>query len=150
NRGWAWGRPNAARLELRFDPPLPAVYFEQGRKSEIRAMFYWGEVPSGLRHYTATLTLSGDIDIAPTITEKFGLRDTMACPIDVIDWRGAPVAFLFPNAAKKPEGKHVFLPTADGHLSFADGTAVRFWGTNLVAYALLATPREKVKHQAQR
>jgi hypothetical protein len=23
NRGWAWGRPNAARLELRFDPPFP-------------------------------------------------------------------------------------------------------------------------------
>jgi len=30
-----WGKKS--RAEMRFDPPLPAVYFESGRKTEIRA-----------------------------------------------------------------------------------------------------------------
>ena len=151
NRGWSWGRPDATRIELRFDPALPRVYFEPlSGKSEIRAMFYNGEVPPGQRHYTATLALSGDIEIVPTVTEKFGLKDASAWPADVVDWQASPVDLSFLNAAEKPAGKRGFLTAAHGRLVFADGTAARFWGTNLVAYALFATPREAVKHQAHR
>src|SRR5262249_14546811 len=35
-------------------------------------------------------------------------------------------------------------------LVFDDGTPVRFWGTNLAAYALFGTDRENVKLQARR
>jgi hypothetical protein len=150
NSGWTWGRSSAATLELRFDPPLPAVYFEQGRKSEIRALFYKGEIPSGSRHYTATLTLSGDIAVGPTVTEQFALKDPNAWPTDIVDWKRAPVDLSFLNAAQKPAGKHGFLTAANGHLSFADGTPARFWGTNLTAYALFGTTRDAVKLQAHR
>ena len=51
NRGWVWGRAKGSRVEMRFDPPLAKVYFEGGRKSEIRAFFYNGEVPQGLRRH---------------------------------------------------------------------------------------------------
>src|SRR5262245_52333234 len=67
NRGWAWGKAGGARMEMRFDPPLATVYFERGQKSEIRAYFYFREVPQGQRRYAATLTLSGGTTIGPTL-----------------------------------------------------------------------------------
>ncbi len=33
---------------------------------------------------------------------------------------------------EKPAGTHGFVQVKDGHLAFADGTRVRFWGTDLV------------------
>ena len=49
NRGWAWGREGGNRVEMRFDPPMAAVYLERGQKSQVRAFFYKGEVPQGRR-----------------------------------------------------------------------------------------------------
>ena len=49
--GWSWGKQGGPRIEMRFDPPLEAVYFERGQKSEIRAFFYQGQVREGERHY---------------------------------------------------------------------------------------------------
>ena len=34
NRGWAWGHRAGPRVEMRFDPPLAALHFERGRKSD--------------------------------------------------------------------------------------------------------------------
>jgi hypothetical protein len=51
NRAWRWGRPGATQREMRFDPPIASVYFERGRKSEVRAFFYAGDVAQGQRHY---------------------------------------------------------------------------------------------------
>ena len=45
NEGWAWGRSDGTRVEMRFDPPLASVYFEGGNKSDIRAFFYRGKLP---------------------------------------------------------------------------------------------------------
>ena len=78
NRGWSWGRRDGTRVEMRFDPPMASVYFERGNKSEIRAFFYKGEVPEGRRHYVATLNVSGDVEVGPTIAERFGLDDEPA------------------------------------------------------------------------
>src|SRR5262249_13274564 len=72
NRGWAGGKAGGPRMELRFDPPLAAVYFERGQKNEVRAYFYHNAVPEGQRRYTATLTLAGDFAIGPTLVERYG------------------------------------------------------------------------------
>ena len=37
----------ALEIEMRFDPPVAAVYFERGNKSEIRAFFYKGRSARG-------------------------------------------------------------------------------------------------------
>jgi len=149
NRGWQWGPAGGSRLEMRFDPPVASVNFE-GKKSEIRAYFYHGEIPKGQQHYSATLTLSGDITVGPSIAERFGLDDATTWPTDILDPNTAPVDLSFLNAPDKPAGKHGFLKAADGRLIFDDGTPVRFWGTNLTAYALFSTDRENVKRQARR
>src|SRR5665213_12160 len=149
NRGWTWGK-EGRRIEMRFDPPLASVYFEQGQKNQIRAFFYKGEIPKGPRHYVATLDVSGDVAIGPTIAERFGLENQALWPIDLLDWKTAPVDLSFLNAPERPAGKHGFLNTAQDRLVFEDGTPVRFWGTNLTAYTLFATSRENVRLQARR
>ena len=150
NRGWAWGRKGGSRVEMRFDPRMASVYFEQGRKSEVRAFFYKGEIPQGQRRHTATLSVSGDMAIGPTTAERFGLDDHTAWPADILDWKTSPVDLSFLNAPEKPAGKHGFLKVIKDKLVFEDGTPVRFWGTNLTAYTLFGTTRENVKQQARR
>jgi hypothetical protein len=150
NRGWTWGRAGRDRLEMRFDPPLSSVYFERGQRSDVRAFFYAGAVPQGHHHYVATLSLYGDMAIAPTTAERFGLGDNRTWATDILDSRKAPVDLSFLNAPEKPAGKHGFLRADGGKLIFQDGTGVRFWGTNLTAYALFATTRENVRLQAHR
>ena len=150
SRGWSWGRPGGTQVEMRFDPPLAAVYFERGQRSEIRAMFYKDVVPQGRRDFVATLTVSGGASIVPTVAERFGLDDA-AWPINILDWATSPVDLSFLNAAEKPAGKHGFLKTVGDKLVFSDGTPARFWGTNIAAYALFATnSQEAVKRQARR
>lgn len=150
DRGWSWGRSDGTRVEMRFDPPMASVYFEQGNKSDIRAFFYKGEVPAGNRHFVVTLNVSGDVAFGPTIAERFGLDNTTAWPTDTLNWKTAPVDLSFLNALEKPAGKHGLLAANDGKLVFADGTPGRFWGTNLTAYALFGTTSEEVKRQAHR
>jgi hypothetical protein len=151
NSGWTWGRMGANHLEMRFDPPVASVYFERGQKSEIRAFFYQGEVPQGQRRYIATLTISDDMTIGPTVAERFGLDDYTAWPTDILDWSTAPVDLSFLNEPEKPAGKRGFLKAEKNSLVFDDGTPVRFWGTNLTAYTLFGTiRRDDVKRQARR
>jgi hypothetical protein len=150
NCGWSWGKSEAARVEMRFDPPAAAVYFERGNKSDIKVFFYKGEVPEGHRHYVATLTVSGDVALGPTAEERFGLDNVSTWPAEILDWRTAPVDLSFLNAPEKPAGKHGFLTVDKDKLVFKDGTPIRFWGTNLTANALFATTRENVRLQAHR
>ncbi|NJL50778.1 MAG: cellulase family glycosylhydrolase, partial [Blastochloris sp.] len=155
NRGWRWGRANGSRLEMRFEPPLATVYFERGQKSEVRALFYKGEVPQGRLHHTATLTLSDDMTIGPNVAERFGLDDPTKWPTSILNWPIAPwtispVDLSFLNDPEKPAGRHGFLRAAKDALVFEDGTPARFWGTNLTASALFRTDRDNVRRQARR
>lgn len=150
NQGWAWGRPGGSRVEMRFEPPLAVVFFERGRKDEIRAYFYKDGIPAGRRHYMATLTVSRDMAIGPTTSERFDPIDLAAWTPDILDWKTSPVDLSFLNAPEKPAGKRGFLKAIKGKLVFEDGTTARFWGTNLTAYTLFGTSKENAKQQARR
>jgi hypothetical protein len=63
----------------------------------------------------------------PTAREKFGSDDSTAWPANILDWNISSV-----------------------DLSFLNATVVRFWGTNLTAYSLFGTSKDKVKTQAHR
>lgn len=150
NRGWVWGKEGGSRIEMRFEPALAALYFERGRKEEIRAFFYSGNIPKGKRHYKASLSLSGDMAIQPSLSERFGIEDISAWPEDTLDWNSSPVDLSFLNAQEKPAGKRGFVKARGDQLVFEDGTPARFWGTNLTAAALFGTPGEAVRQQARR
>jgi hypothetical protein len=150
NRGWAWGRAGGSRAEMIFDPPLTSVHFEQGRKSEVRAFFYSGAVPQGQRRHVATLRISGDMAIGPTVDERFGAEQRASWLTNILDWKASPIDLSFLNAPEKPAGKRGFLKVTSDRLVFEDGARARFWGTNLTSYALFATTPENVKYQARR
>lgn len=150
NRGWAWGREGASRLEMRFEPALASAYFERGNKNELRAFLYQGTVPQGLQRRVATLSISGDMAIVPTTGERLGLANPKDWPLDNLDWQTSPVDLSFLNEPEKPAGRRGFVRAAGGRLVFADGTPARFWGTNLTAAALFGTTREATRVQAKR
>ncbi|WP_313299817.1 glycosyl hydrolase family 5 [Pseudomonas sp.] len=151
NRGWAWGKnPQGPRVEMRFDRALAKVYFERGDSSEVRTFFYSDPIEPGRQQIKAQLSVTGDIDIGPTTSERFGMADPSNWPDDQLNWRTAPVDLSFLNAAEKPAGKRGFVKADGEQLRFADGTVARFWGTNVSAYALFRTPDEEIKQQAKR
>jgi Cellulase (glycosyl hydrolase family 5) len=156
NSGWAWGRRDGTRIEMRFDPPMASVFFERGAKSEIRAFFYRGEVPQGRKRHVATVTLSSDFTIAPAITERYGSDNASSWPTGLLfdwsiaPWNISPVDLSFLNAAERPAGKRGFVRSVEDALVFEDGTPARFWGTNITAYALFLTGRDNVRLQARR
>ncbi|CAM4061916.1 Cellulase, glycosyl hydrolase family 5 [Pseudomonas reidholzensis] len=151
NRGWSWGgSAQGRRIEMRFDPPLARVFFERGDASELRAFFYKDPILPGRQQIKAVLNVTGDISLAPTASERFGLTDPTRWPDDQIDYRTAPVDLSFLNAEEKPAGKRGFVKAVGEQLMFADNTPARFWGTNMSAYAIFSSSDEEIKLQAKR
>jgi hypothetical protein len=150
NKGWAWGDAQGRRIEMRFEPALANVFLEPGDGSEVRAFFYKNAIKPGQQHFKATLSVSGDVALGPTTSERFGLVDPKTWPTDKIDWRTSPVDLAFLNATEKPAGKRGFIKASGEQLKFADDTPARFWGTNVSAYTLFSTPDEEIKLQAKR
>ncbi len=90
------------------------------------------------------------VPIARTQAERSGGVDPALWPMTTADWRTAPVDLSFMNATEVPAGKRGFVRAVGDKLQFADGAQVRFWGTNITAYALFTTPKDAVRAQAKR
>ena len=150
NSGWTWGNTQSRQIEMRFEPPLASAYFEMGNKAQLRAFFIKDSISPGTKTFKATLTVTGDITLGQTTTERFGLVDPKTWPSDKIDWKTSPVDLSFLNAQEKPAGKRGFVKASGERLLFADNTPARFWGTNLSAYTLFSTPDDVIKQQARR
>ena len=150
NRGWTWGNAKTRQITLRFEPALASVYFERGNKAQLRAFFIKDSIAAGIKNVKATLTVTGDMAIGPTATERFGLANPKTWPSDNLDWKTSPVDLSFLNEAEKPAGKRGFVKAAGAQLLFNDNTPARFWGTNLSAYTLFHTPFDVVRQQARR
>lgn len=147
--GWSWGK-GSNRIEMRFKPKLPDIHFEPGNKRDLRAYFFSENISPGKVRYTATLSLPENIPAMPTISERFGPENIQEWPRDIMDWKTSPVDLSFLNERERPAGKHGFLKAKGDQLVFEDGTQVRFWGTNLSAYALFHTPKDMAKVHAKR
>jgi hypothetical protein len=98
----------------------------------------------------ATLSISDDVAISPTMPEQFGPDDPTQWPLDVVDWQQSPVDLSFLNDPERPAGKRGFVRSAKGRPEFEDGTPARFWGTNLTAASLFRTDLINIKRQARR
>jgi len=150
NAGWRWNTATGAKIEMRFEPALDEVTLERRRGLEIRGFFYSGSVPKGERRYRATLTVSGNAEVAETTAERFGIADHRQWPNDILDLRTSPVDLAFLNDGERPAGHRGFVKAEDDQLVFEDGTPARFWGTNLTAAAIFRTSRDGVRVQARR
>lgn len=134
-------------VEVKFDPPCPVAF-----DNAMRVVLAADTFPKGKRSVTLTLTFPEDVGflVKPADLEKF--TKTPAGPdwfpfqpsktvtpgvIDMTDW------------LDRPAGKRGGVRMVKDRFAFADGTPVKFWGTNL-SYTASAPDRETADFTAAR
>lgn len=149
NAGWSWGT-GRAKIEMRFVPAAASVYFERGRKDEVRVFFFKDRIRVGKLSHVATLSVPEHFATRPPRSERFRLLEASRWPAIEPDLNSSSVDLSFLNAGEKPAGRRGFVSAKGDALVFEDGTVARFWGTNLSAQAIFSTPKERVRQQARR
>jgi len=144
--GWAWEPVPGREITLRSEPKPAKVAPEYG----VRVFFLADGVEPGVRTFRMTLTLPEGASRAPTPDERYEPEDPPRWNSGAFAWDSSPVDLRFLNAADRPAGSRGRVRAEGGRLVLGDGTPARFWGANLAAYALFATPREVVPLQARR
>ena len=149
NRGWRWGRDGGPQEEVRFDPPLAALYVEKGSRSQLRAFFFQDKVPPGELKVHATWRYKG-VELVAPLQGRLGGGDPANWPIDGLGADGPVPDWSFLNADGKPAGRHEPVRADKGQLVFGDGKpAPASWSANVTSYALFAMPHGDVPAQAK-
>jgi len=147
NRGWRWELAPGQAIEVAFEGDPVNAYFERGNQGRVRAFLVNEREEAGTgRRVRMTITLPEGARRKPTVEERYG-------PVDLAGWQKnlllpgkSPVDLRFLN--HKP-GAHGFVRANGDRLEFEDGTPARFWGINVMAYALFA-PNEQIEVHARR
>jgi hypothetical protein len=149
--------PVAAKAELaldrggtvgvQFDPPCPVAF-----DNALRVVLAADSFPKGKRSVTVTLTFPEDVAllVKPADLEKFAKspagpdwfpftpsKTVVPGAIDMTDW------------LDRPAGKHGGVRMVKDRFAFADGTPIKFWGTNL-SYSANAPERDAADFTAAR
>tara|TARA_R110002096_G_scaffold416576_2_gene619437 strand:+ start:278312 stop:280900 length:2589 start_codon:yes stop_codon:yes gene_type:complete len=151
NTGWMLSNfEDCDPISIRFDRPIANIYFERNNPRQIRAFFYEKTITAGSEEYQMSVSLPFDGKIEPTLTEKMGAPPDLTWTKDILHWAYSPVDLSFLNAKEIPAGKRGFMKTDGESLVFEDGTKVKFWGTNIIAYAIFLTSPSEITNQAKR
>lgn len=148
--GWRWGKPGGPELEFKFDKPLAAVYFEGGRPNEIRLMFYQGKVNPGPSRWRASLKLSGGSRLELPLAERVAPIDDRWSTVSQLSGEEWPIDLRFLNASDRPAGQRGRIQVRGEQFVYPDGSPVRFWGTNISAYALFNTSEGYVRAESRK
>ncbi len=147
--GWTWTTPSGQTVEVTFSPALADLYFEQGYKGKIRAMFFTG-IAQGVQSTTMTVKTSQAVAFTAPIDTKYAPANAATWHKNILPTNTSPVDLSFLNENDLPAGKHGFVVTNKDQLEFEDGTPAKFWGTNVQAYALFSSTDEEIKRHAKR
>ena len=127
-------------VEITIDPPRP-VSFDR----DIRLMLASGVYKQGKRSITLTLTFPTEVAFLATKADMDRLSETLAGD----DWFAfkptndtSPTAISMNDWLDKPAGAHGGVRMVGDRFEFANGKAVKFWGTNL-SYGGACAPRKK-------
>ena len=149
NEGWSWTTPTGKTIEVTFAPALADLYFEGGYKGIIRAMFFTG-ITTGLQSTTMTVTTSQAVSFTAPIDTKYAAPDPATWHKNILPTNTSPIDLSFLNENDLPAGKHGFVVAKKDTLEFEDGTPVKFWGTNVQAFALFSSTDEDIRIHAKR
>ncbi len=147
--GWHWPVGGGQELMVRFDKPLPKLFFDHDKKNEIRTFFIGDRFRQGRGRIGLTVFLPEGGQICATDAERYS-RPEASWFRDALRWDTSPVDLSFLNADDRPAGRHGFVKADGDRLVFEDGSPARFWGANLAGPVLFGTPRENVPRQARR
>lgn len=146
-KGWQWDTPSGNTITVTFEPQPASVYFERNQKNQIRVLFFNG-IQAGLETTEMVVHISPKVKIVEPVLLKYGNSDKRLWYPNGLSPDYSPVDLSFLN--DKPAGTHGFIKAEGDKLVFEDGTEGKFWGANLMAYALFTTKDEDVKKHAQR
>ncbi len=150
NAGFSWEVADGETVTVRFDPPLPRVYFERGRKEQIRAFLLGPGAKAGNHVITMRVELPGDGAVLPSNGERYASGGKARWHPSTVDWDGMPVDLRYLNDGHRPAGVHGRVEVDGDTLAFADGTPARFWGTNVTAFSLYNADRDTIAATARR
>ncbi len=155
NEGFVWRLPAEAsgkldgtdstdqEVKVVFSPGVKDVFFENGNKNRIRAFLVTPATSSGTDQIRMTVTFPAGTRRKPSEEEEYGPVDTARWLRNVFPSPHVPVDLSTLN--HRP-GAHGFLRSVGGRLQFEDGTPARFWGVNMMAYALFSTNQQISMH----
>lgn len=149
NKGWRWQLADGRTMEVTFTPALAKLYFEQNQKNQIRA-FFFGSVNKGSEKTAMQVSFDKKVTVGGVASAKYGDFDLKSWQRNILPEKVSPIDLSFLNKNDMPAGKHGFIKAKGDKLVFKDGTPVKFWGGNLMAYALLSTSDVDIKAQAKR
>jgi hypothetical protein len=136
-------------LSVRFDEPPPAIRFEQADGRKVRVYLVGKSITPGTTRHRMTIRLPEGAREQPALASRYGAEDPTGWPV-TLDWDTIPVDLRFLNADDRPAGARGPIRVEGDHFVRADGTPVRFWGTNVVAYALFSEDKAAIANQAKR
>jgi len=146
-KGFRWTM-GSDEVSVGFEPAAASVYFEQNDKSHIRSLLVGKRVEPGTHTVTMRVRLPKGGVVRQSVDEKYGKDDRSTWYPAVLKPEKWPIDVSFLN--EKPAGKHGRVKADGERLVFEDGTAARFWGINVQAYALFASKKEDIETQAKR
>lgn len=147
--GVRWPVGDGETVTVRFEPPLPRLFFEQGRPTQIRAHLLGPDTEPGTHVVTMRVELPAGGAVEASLAERYAAGTAPWFPA-TFDWDAVPVDLRRLNDGHRPAGVHGRIEVRGDRLVFADGTPARLWGTNVVAYSLYHADRETVAAQARR
>lgn len=147
NSGWTWEIEPGKSVVVRFSPNVASVYFERGKRSKIRAMFFRKKVSPGTKQIKMQVTFPADTNIAD-IRKIYAPDDSTSWLTDALkpDQSFIDLSYLNDSTA----GQHGFVRAEGERLIFEDGTEALFFGANIQAYSLFIRDKALIKKHAQR
>ncbi|MBC8069458.1 MAG: glycosyl hydrolase family 5 [Deltaproteobacteria bacterium] len=135
------------RLELALGGDALGFVREPSAPGRVRAILVAGDMKAGSRRATLSIRIPARGKVRRSTRERYGepAADWREGIVEHDSW---PIDVSFLGDA--PAGKHGKLRADGDALVFEDGTPARFWGTNVVAYALFGTDKAAIQRQAQR
>ena len=142
--GWTWEFKPGEIIEVKFTRPILSVYFERGKKSKIRTMFFGRSLTKGRSQISMQVILPEGSKFTFIKKDNDGRK-----------WLNTA---LNPTAAfinlswlnDKPAGNKGFITSVNDRFEFPDGSTVQFFGTNVQANSLFIKDKKLIKQHAKR
>jgi len=148
NIGWRWETASNESFEVVFNPAPKKIYFERGKKNNIRVLFF-SDITVGSQSSTMTITVGNKVKMSGPDSITYDAFDS-SWHKDIISPLSSPIDLSFLNENDKPAGKQGFIKRKNDQLFFENGTPAKFWGANIQASALFNTPDFNIKRHAKR
>lgn len=137
--------------EITFTLDAPVSFYVEN--NDLRLALAYGTYAAGEKSVTATITFPAPVTFAGSQADVEAMTKTMADGPSWFIWSPAddngPSEIGMQDWLDAPAGKHGGVRIDGDHFAFADGTPVKFWGTNL-AYTQNTPEKADAVFTAQR